>query len=200
MTENCRLVMNQGPQPGQTFTLDQDLLMLGRDQGNHIVISDPQVSRRHARIMRQGDLVVIEDVGSTNGTFVNGMRLTGPHTLVDGDLISLGDAVTLTYRGAGVATTEPIAGRPPVSPAPPGYRPQPAPPPVHAAAPPPAYAAAPESAAQPAEETKSKKRLWVGCGCLVLLAIAACAAVFVLDYLRLLPDFFYEPLRWLGFI
>jgi predicted component of type VI protein secretion system len=191
MTENCRLVMNQGPQPGQTFTLDQDLLMLGRDQGNHIVISDPQVSRRHARIMRQGDLVVIEDVGSTNGTFVNGMRLTGPHTLVDGDLIGLGDAVTLTYRGTGVATTEPIAGRPAVSPVPP---------PARAAAPPPAYAAAPESAALPAEETKRKKWLWVGCGCLALLAIAACAAVFVLDSLRLLPDFFYEPLRWLGFI
>ena len=42
--------------------------------------------------------------------------------------------------------------------------------------------------------------LWVACGCLVLLVIAACVAVFVLDYLKLLPAIFYEPLRWLGFI
>ena len=201
MTDDSRLVMSQGPQPGQTFVLDQDSLALGRDPSNDIMISDPQVSRQHARIRRQGSLMVIEDVGSTNGTFVNGMRLTSPHTLVNGDVISLGDAVTLTYHGIDVAVTEPLAGRPTaVSPAPPGYRPQPTPPPVHAAAPPPAYAAVPPSTAQPVEEAQRKTWLWLGCGCLVLLVVAACIGVFVLDSLRLLPDIFYAPLRWLGLI
>lgn len=201
MTDGSRLVMSQGPQPGQTFMLDQDLLAIGRDPGGDIVISDPQVSRQHARIRRQGPLMIIEDVGSTNGTFVNGMRLTGPHTLVNGDVINLGDAVTLTYHGVDVAVTEPLAGRPTtVSPAPPSYRAQPTPLPARAAVPSPAYTAAPPSTAQPAEEPKRKTWLWVGCGCLVLLVVVACVGVVVLDYLGLLPPVFYEPLRWLGLV
>jgi hypothetical protein len=152
--------------------------------------------------VRQGDLMVIEDLGSTNGTFVNGMRLTSPHTLANGDVIGLGDAVRLTYYGAGtdagmgIAETETLVGKPA---APPPTIPQPppplayAPPPAYAAAPPPAYAAAP-----PVEERKSKAWLWMGCGCLVLLVIAACSGVFVLDYLGILPPIFYQPLFWLG--
>jgi len=202
MHNNSQLVMSQGPQPGQTFTLDQDLLTVGRDPSSDIVINDPQVSRQHARIMRRGSLVVIEDIGSTNGTFVNGMRLTMPHTLANGDVVGLGDVVTLTYYGVSVVTTEAIAGRPTVSSAPPSYGPQPSPPPAHTAAPPPAYTAAPPPAAQPveepAEEKKSRRGLWLGCGCLVLLVIAACIGVFVLDYAKLLPDIFYQPLFWLG--
>lgn len=197
MTDGSQLVMSQGPQPGHTFTLDQDFLTLGRDPSNDIVIGDPQVSRHHARIRRQGNVVTIEDAGSTNGTFVNGMRLIGPHALADGDAISLGDAVTLIYHAADVTVTVPLAGQPTVSPAAPTYEAQPAPPP-------PAYAAAPPSAVEPdvepVEEQKRTNWLWVGCGCLVLLGIAACAATFVLDYLELLPPIFYEPLRWLGFI
>jgi len=187
MTDDFRLVMSQGPRPGQTFPLDRDSISLGRDPGNDIVISDPQVSRQHARITRQGSLMVIEDLGSTNGTFVNGVRLTGPHTLVSGDVIGLGDAVTLTYYGVGVAVTETVVGPPAAVPRAPSY------------APPPAYPTAPPPAAPPVEERKGKTWLWLGCGCLVLLVIAACVGVFVLDYLRLLPPIFYEPLRWLGF-
>ena len=172
MTDSSRLVMSQGPQPGQTFTLDQDLLTLGRDPGSDIVINDPQVSRQHARITCQGELILIEDLGSTNGTFVNGMRLTGPHTLANGDVISLGDAATLTYYGAGIATTEPLAGQPTVSSAPPSYGP---PPPTFEPAPPPAYAAVPPPAAPPVKAKKSNTWLWAGCGCFVL--ILGCIAV-----------------------
>lgn len=182
MTDSSRLVMSQGPQPGQTFALDQDLLTLGRDPGNNIVINDPQVSRQHARITRQGDLMVIEDMGSTNGTFVNGMRLTGPHTLANGDVISLGDTVTLTHygviiEGVSIATTEPLAGRPAVSEAPPSYGP---PPPIFEPAPP-AYAAAPPPppAAPQVNETKSKTRLWIGCGCLGLILACIAGGLFV---------------------
>jgi hypothetical protein len=195
MTEGSRLVMSQGPQPGQTFMLDQDLISLGRDPGSDIVISDPQISRKHARIRRQAGLLVIEDVGSTNGTFVNGVRLIDPHTLVNGDVINLGDAVTLTYHGQDIAVTERTAEQPAVSPAPPSHAPPPpSPPPAQAAAPPPAYAAAPPSAAQPVEEQKSRTSLWVGLGCLGL--ILACIAVGLFVWYA--PASFWQTLIDLG--
>jgi predicted component of type VI protein secretion system len=114
MIDGSWLVMSQGPQPGQTFMLDRDWLTVGRDPSNDIVINDPQVSRQHLRITRQGQMVVIEDLGSTNGTFANGVRLTGPHVLSNGDVIGLGDGVTLTYYEVGIAAdiAETIVGRP----------------------------------------------------------------------------------------
>jgi hypothetical protein len=198
MNGDSRLVVSQGPQPGQTFMLDQDLLTLGRDPASHVVINDPQVSRQHARITRQGGMMILEDLGSTNGTFVNGMRLTGPHTLADGDVIGLGDAVTLTYYGLGLAATEALA-RPPgtTPPPPPAYTPppsapRPAPPPAYAAPPPPppAYAGAP-----PLEEEKSKTGLYIACGCLALLALA-CAGLFIFAWFA--PTSFWQALIDLG--
>ena len=114
MIDGSWLVMSQGPQPGQTFMLDRDWLTVGRDPSNDIVINDPQVSRQHARITRQGQMVVIEDLGSTNGTFANGMRLTGSHVLSNGDVIGLGNGVTLTYYEVGIAAdvAETIVGQP----------------------------------------------------------------------------------------
>jgi predicted component of type VI protein secretion system len=198
MIDDSRLVMRAGPQPGQTFVLDQDSLTLGRDPGNEITIGDPQVSRQHARITRQGGLTVIEDAGSTNGTFVNGLRLAGPHTLTDGDVISLGDAVTLSYHSADVTMTEPLGGQPTVSTAPPSYEPPSPPPPSYE--PPPTYIPASPSSAPPVEDAQRRTWLWAGCVLVVLLVVVACAVVFVLDYLKLLPAIFYEPLRWLGII
>ena len=215
MTDDCRLVMDQGPQPGQTFSLDKDALGLGRDPGNDIVINDPQVSRQHARVTRQGGLVVIEDLGSTNGTFANGVRLVEPHTLVNGDVIGLGNAVTLTYYGMGVAATEVLTGQPTIPSPPPSYAPQPpafepAPPPSYAPqppafepAPPPSYAP-PHLAFEPApppgytpavEEQQSKTRLWVGCGCVVLFALV-CIAVGVFVWYA--PESFWQALIDLG--
>jgi pSer/pThr/pTyr-binding forkhead associated (FHA) protein len=196
MIDVPQLAMTKGPQPGQVFRLDQELLTLGRDPGNDIVINDPQVSRRHARIRRREDLTVIEDVGSTNGTFVNGLRLTGPHTLFNADVISLGDAVKLTYRGVGEAATAPLGEHPTVRPASLGHEPEPAPAPEYAAAPPDVQIEAEE----PVEKRPSRTWLWVGCGCLALLFVAIILGMFVLDALRLLPAVFYEPLRWLGLI
>jgi hypothetical protein len=204
MAEGSRLVMTQGPQPGQTFTLNQDTQTIGRDPSNPIEISDPQISRQHARITRQGGMMILEDLGSTNGTFVNGMRLTSPHALSSGDVIGLGDAVTLTFYGVGTSATETIVGRPTVSgpqPPPPEYEPagpQPAPTP-----PPPGpatYTPPPVTAPPPVEEEPPDRRwIWFGCGCLTLLLIGGCIGVFILDYMGMLPPLFYEPLRWLGF-
>jgi len=190
MTDYPRLVMNQGPQPGQMFVLDQEMTSLGRDPGNDIVINDPQISRKHSRITRQGASMVLEDVGSTNGTFVNGMRLTSPHTLDSGNVVGLGDAVTLTYhgRGVGIATTEPLAEQPAFSAMPEEYEPDfpPPPPPAYTPAPPPP----PPSAASPVEETKSRTRLWIGCGCVAI----ALACVAVALFLWFAPASFWQAL------
>jgi len=193
MTDGFRLVMSQGPQPGQMFHLEKDSTSLGRDPGNDIMIDDPQVSRQHARIMRQGGLMVIEDLGSTNGTFANGMRLTGPHTLASGDMIGLGDAVALTYYGVGIAEIETVVRQPAAAPPSPSYAPspsapQPPPPSAYTAAPP------PPPAAPPIEEERSKTWLWVGCGCLVL--ILACAAVALFVWYA--PASFWQTLSDLG--
>ena len=176
MTDGFRLVMSQGPQPGQTFPLDKDSTSLGRDPDNDIVINDPQISRQHARITRQGGLMVIGDLGSTNGTFVNGVRLTGSHTLTSGDVISLGDAVALTYYGVGTAAPMTVVGQPAAARPQPSYAP---PPPTPQPSPPLAYTATPPPAAPPVEEKKSRTWLWVGCGCLVLILACVAAGAFV---------------------
>ncbi len=198
-----RLVITQGPQPGKAFTLDQASLTIGRDPSNQIVISNPQVSRRHARIQKQADLVIIEDMGSTNGTFVNGMQLSSPHTLSNGDSIGLGDAVKLTYQSAPAASgASPPAEKATLASDQRYDSPPPSPPSRHGQASSPAYSASPPppaSASSPAK-SKSKQMLWIGCGCLVLLLVFACVAVFALDYLDVLPDIFYEPLSWFGLI
>jgi pSer/pThr/pTyr-binding forkhead associated (FHA) protein len=94
-----QLVMESGPQPGQIFELSRGTISIGRDPGNQVVIDDPQVSRQHARITPQGGLMVLEDLGSTNGTTVNGLRISAPHTLAHGDEIGFGDDVVLTFQG-----------------------------------------------------------------------------------------------------
>jgi predicted component of type VI protein secretion system len=94
-----QLVMHRGPRPGQVFELPRSTVSIGRDPGNQVVINDPQISRQHARITPQGGLLILEDLGSTNGTTVNGLRIVGAHTLAHGDEIGLGDDVTLTFQG-----------------------------------------------------------------------------------------------------
>ncbi len=64
---------------------------LGRGDRADIRLEDPFASSRHARISRQGDVLVIEDLGSTNGTYLNGSPLEGPQPLHAGDRIRIGD-------------------------------------------------------------------------------------------------------------
>jgi len=92
------LIIVRGPGTGQTFTLGADPVIVGREsQMAKFVIADPAVSRRHAQISRHGDAYVIEDLNSTNGTFINAKRVVGAVPLTPGDLIELGTAVTLSY-------------------------------------------------------------------------------------------------------
>ena len=197
MGSEIRLVMTKGPQPGQTFRSDQDLVMIGRAPTNDIVIGHPEVSRQHARLVRRGTSVVLEDLGSTNGTFVNGVRLTAPHALVNGDVISLGNAVNLTYYGPPGSTTEPVAIQPDAT-VPPLPIPEPEPSSTPTPYPPKPTPPPPQPAT--AKPKKRRSKLWVGCAVVVILLVLACVGLVVLDYLRLLPPIFYEPLRWLGLI
>lgn len=87
-----RLVVEHalGHEPGVAYDL-MDPVTLGR--GNvELRLEDAFASSRHAMITRQGRTVVIEDLGSTNGTYLNGEALTGPQPLHDGDRIRIGDS------------------------------------------------------------------------------------------------------------
>jgi pSer/pThr/pTyr-binding forkhead associated (FHA) protein len=96
--DTFRLVVRRGPQPNQTYDITKDVTTLGRDITNDIVINDPEVSRHHLRIARTADGCSLEDLGSTNGTFVNGQRISGSRPLNNGDMIGLGETVTLGYE------------------------------------------------------------------------------------------------------
>jgi predicted component of type VI protein secretion system len=98
MTSHFQLIMRSGPTPGAAFTLEGDQLTIGRDSANEIVINDAEVSRRHARLTFQGGKYVLEDLGSTNGTFVNGQRLAGPRVLKAGEVVSFGEKIVLVFE------------------------------------------------------------------------------------------------------
>jgi len=76
---------------GEAFTIDSVSLAVGRGASNDIPISsDEYASSRHARFEPRRDGIYVEDVGSTNGTFVNGIRLTRERKLTPGDVVRVG--------------------------------------------------------------------------------------------------------------
>jgi pSer/pThr/pTyr-binding forkhead associated (FHA) protein len=99
-SQNYQLVMRTGPESDRVFELQLGVLTIGRDSSNEITINDSEVSRKHARLTAQAGGYILEDLGSTNGTFVNGQRLLGPHLLRAGELILLGENVSLTFEAA----------------------------------------------------------------------------------------------------
>jgi pSer/pThr/pTyr-binding forkhead associated (FHA) protein len=90
--------MRKGPDAGQEHSLIADTVTLGRDPLADVVINDPEVSRQHARLIRRGDDYFIQDLGSTNGTFLDGQRLAGELVPVaPGQVISVGGNVSLVF-------------------------------------------------------------------------------------------------------
>lgn len=88
-----RLVGLQGAYAGQVFDIDADLITIGREAGNAIVLDrESTVSRRHAQLVRQNGELMVQDLGSTNGTFVNGQRISGLTPLRVGDTVQFGTA------------------------------------------------------------------------------------------------------------
>ena len=76
---------------GEKVTVGHRVVSIGRLPECTVTLSDPNVSRRHAEV-RPGSQLTIVDLGSTNGTKVNGLRIDGERVLVDGDIISLGSS------------------------------------------------------------------------------------------------------------
>jgi two-component system cell cycle response regulator len=79
------------------FRLDRPSTVLGRSGQADVNIDDDGVSRNHIRILRNDDAIICEDMGSRNGTFVNGTKLTQPLVLADGDKIQLGRGTILKF-------------------------------------------------------------------------------------------------------
>ena len=106
MAAQFQLIMRTGPTPGAAFILEGDQMTIGRDSTNEITINDAEISRRHARLTFQGGTYVLADLGSTNGTFVNGQRLAGPRVLKAGEVVSFGEQIVLVFE---VSTNDPGA-------------------------------------------------------------------------------------------
>ena len=172
---SVELTVRQGPQAGRNFSLARPAIIIGREAGNDVVVNDLQVSRRHASLTWDGRQFIIQDLGSANGTFVNGVRLTAPRALQPGDVIGLGPTVLLGFQAA----------LPVVSPSAP-LRTGPVEPPVYAAPPP--VAPPPPAPPYPARVPKPPARglgrvlvpLVVLLGLCVLLAAAAAAGYYFL--------------------
>ena len=73
-------------------------VVVGRSPSSDIVVDEPFVSATHARFSLQGPALVLEDLGSTNGTMVNGHLIGQPVTLRDGDEVQIGDTVMRVSR------------------------------------------------------------------------------------------------------
>jgi pSer/pThr/pTyr-binding forkhead associated (FHA) protein len=80
-----------GHQPGTVFDL-RDGATLGRSDHAEIRVDDPFASSAHARIFQRGDFMLVEDMGSTNGTYLNGRQLRGAERLKVADVIRIGDS------------------------------------------------------------------------------------------------------------
>jgi len=214
----ARLIVRSGAETGQVFHLGDHSLSIGREPINDIVLRDPEMSRRHLRIIPQGNGYLVEDLNSTNGTHVQGRRITSPTRLNHGDVIGLGDTIKLVFEVSGFADTviqppdedggfsgfpswseetrsaqtAPFAGSPSAQPpdssprdytsgrqSPQGTMP---PPPMPYTPPP------------PEEKPISRKRLVLGCGCLLIILVLLCAAsIYWLDSTN--PELLYGPLQ-----
>ncbi len=179
--QSYQLVMRTGPTPGKSFALDKDEIRIGRDISNDVVINDAEISRKHARMILQASGYVLEDLGSTNGTFVDGIRLAGPHPVKPGETILLGENVSLTFQAAKYDPDATVVGSggqwatPPTQIEYPRETYVPETPPSQ-----PAYSGRVpqyEPLEQPEEKKASQTWLYVGCGCLVLLACIVVGAV-----------------------
>ena len=85
------VVVDDSGKPRERISITRSPVVIGRLSTNDVVLSDPNVSRRHAELRRSGDEWTIVDLGSTNGTMVNG-KLAKEHRLSNGDRISFGSS------------------------------------------------------------------------------------------------------------
>jgi hypothetical protein len=103
-----QFVVQSGAEPGKTYDLNVGTeLSVGRQSANQIVVSDEQVSRRHAEIKGVAGGALVTDLGSSNGTFVNGTRVSSPQTIRPGDTLQVGTTVLRLVDSDNVVSTMP---------------------------------------------------------------------------------------------
>jgi hypothetical protein len=95
------LILQRGGESGQTWSLERQSLTIGRNADCDIVLDDRQVSRVHARIAWRNDHYELEDLGSKNGTHLNGRDVIGAVSLHDGDEIQIALRYKLAFVDAG---------------------------------------------------------------------------------------------------
>ena len=98
------LIMQEGQGAGRSWLVEKDRVIIGRGEDCDVVLVERQVSRHHAQIRRLDSAAsltyVLEDLGSRNGTYLNGREVTEPHILQDGDEIQIALCVRLSFVGA----------------------------------------------------------------------------------------------------
>lgn len=116
MDENSLfLTVQQGPNSGMSYPLPQSgVVTIGRHSENSITIEHPAISRRHAQLSIQNGHVALSDLGSANGTWVNGSRITGVVNVRPGDRIGLGDEILFTLVGGELDSDKTIVNAPAV--------------------------------------------------------------------------------------
>lgn len=101
------LFVIRGNDQGARFELDEPMIGLGRDSSNHIQLHDTEVSRQHAELRKADSVYLLADLGSSNGTFVNGVRVQR-HRLASGDQIQVGGTLML-FTGPSEESEEDLA-------------------------------------------------------------------------------------------
>lgn len=111
MNEKPVLVIREGQLVGQRWTIDSEEFVIGRGHDCHIVLPERQVSRHHVKILYEDNRYVLYDLGSKNGTHLNGQQIEGTAVLQDGDEIQIALAVKLVF--VGTDATIPLTFEPP---------------------------------------------------------------------------------------
>jgi len=92
------LTIRHDPSTEQKYPLEEGSITIGREAFNDIVIHDGEASRRHAQISFQEGRYILEDLGSTNGTYINGRRVSTPTPLHNGDVIEMGETSRIVFN------------------------------------------------------------------------------------------------------
>jgi len=96
-SNNYKLILTDETGSPKEFELGQSEIIIGRDPSVDITIPSAAISRRHAKLTREGEAYMLEDLGSSNGTYLNDKKLTARLPLMSGDKIRFGKAITITY-------------------------------------------------------------------------------------------------------
>jgi len=94
------LVGQSGDLDGMKFPINADEIVLGRDETCDVVIHDRQISRHHARLERRGAGTYLRDLGSKNGTYLNGQQVSEEMLVQDGDVIQIALAASFVFIGS----------------------------------------------------------------------------------------------------